>query len=175
MLHCPSGSRSATMSFMRIAISLLVVALLGCGSTPRGAESPMLGKTVSFDLPDDSGALVHVPLDDKITVLDFWATWCAPCRESVPALLARESDLQATGAKIVLVGVLADDESIDKARSTLESWGVKAPFLVDRGGVAQAEAGVRDLPATVILRAGGVVHWVAPKGATAAQVLSAVP
>jgi hypothetical protein len=62
----------------------------------------------------------------------------------------------------VLVAVLSDAESTDAARAALASWGVSAPFLVDRGDVLRREAGVRDLPATLVVGQDGVVRWVAP-------------
>jgi hypothetical protein len=72
--------------------------------------------------------------------------------------------------------VLSEDESPADARSALQSWGVRYPFLVDRGGeTAQKQAGIDELPATLILNAKGIVHWVAPSGATAADVVQALP
>jgi hypothetical protein len=50
-----------------------------------------------------------------------------------------------------------------------------APFLVDKEGTGEREAGVRTLPATLVLDAGGKVRWVAPPGATAEAVVAAAP
>jgi hypothetical protein len=75
----------------------------------------------------------------------------------------------------VLVGVLADGESTDDAKRALGSWGVTAPFLVDRDGTGKREAGVTTLPATIVLDASGAVKWVAPPSATADDVVAAVP
>jgi hypothetical protein len=72
-----------------------------------------------------------------------------------------------------LIGVLASGESTDDAKRALASWGVSAPFLVDNAETGQAEAGVRALPATIVLDGRGVAKWVAPAGASADDVVAA--
>jgi hypothetical protein len=107
--------------------------------------------------------------------LDFFSPSCDPCREKVPALVAKRGELEARGAKLVLVAVLADSESTNDAQRSLASWGVSEGFLVDKGGVSNREAGVSGLPATLVLDADGGRVWTAPPTATAADVLAHVP
>ncbi len=128
---------------------------------------------VSFSLPSDRGALVSIPTGARSTVLDFWAPTCVPCKKSLPELNAKSAELEAAGAKLVLVAVLADGESTDDARKTLASWGVNASFLVDRGGVGQREAGIQGLPATLVLDGKGTLTWVAPVEADASAIVKA--
>ncbi len=163
------ASRALTLALVLTALSA------GCGGAPP-PSAPVTAKSVGFALPSDDGALVTVPLAGaRATVLDFFGPTCVPCKTKVPALEARRADLAAKGAKLVLVGVLADGESTDDAKRALASWGVKAPFLVDRDGTGKREAGVVTLPATIVLDASGAVKWVAPPGASAADVVAAVP
>jgi hypothetical protein len=155
----------------------LAVVVASCAVPhPRAsAPSPVLGQAVSFTLPTDSGGLVTVPTaDHRALVLDFFGPTCPRCRDTVPALLARKADVEARGAQLVLVGVLGDGESTEDARRALASWGVRAPFLKDGGGVSQKELGVDKLPATVVLDGAGVVRWVATAAATADDVVAAV-
>jgi|GEM_PF-650065 len=146
----------------------------GGGAAPPSAPSSVLHRAVHIDLPSDGGALVSLPLAGRATVVDAWAPSCVPCRTKLPALVKRSAELEAAGAKLVLVAVLADGESTDAARATLASWGVTSPFLVDRGDVLRREAGVTDLPTTLVLTPGGEVRWVSPVGATPDDVVSAV-
>ena len=131
----------------------------------------MLNHEARFSVPDDQGALVVVPAGSaKATVLDFWATSCAPCSRSVPTLASRAPTLSSQGIDLRLVGVLDEGESIDDARAVLTGWGVTQGFLVDRGGSLLRQLNIDSLPATMVLDDAGVVRWVAPSGATVDEV-----
>jgi thiol-disulfide isomerase/thioredoxin len=131
---------------------------------------------VSLTLPSDDGRLATLPVKRaRATVIDFFAPSCGPCEKKVPALAAKRSELTAKGAVLIFVAVLGDSESTDDARRALERWGAPAPFLVDTASVSRREAGVHELPATLVLDHDGVVRWVAPLHATADDVVAAVP
>lgn len=158
------------------AVTLALVGA-GCASSPiPSASHPMLGQRVSFALPSDQGTLVPIPQPGaNVTVLDFFAPTCVPCRDKVPALDAKRNELAAVGARLVLVAVLASGEGSNDAAKELASWGVHAPFLVDRADVSRREAGVASLPATLIIDRAGVIRWSAPPNADAADVVASVP
>lgn len=161
----------------RLAFSAVVL-LAACapGAPPRSVQHEMLSKAVEMSLPTDRGELGALPAPGAgVTVADFFGPKCAPCAQKLPALHAKRAEIEALGGKLVLVGVLADSETTDDARRALASWGVGgAPFLVDSGDASKREAGVRALPTTLVLDAKGVVRWVAPADATAADVVAAV-
>ena len=162
--------------------SLCFALLTACGasppsaaSAPASAPSEQLGKPVDLTLPTDRGELAGLPAAGaKATVADFFAPTCEPCAKKVPALYRRKAELEAMGAKLVLIGLLAGKESTEDARTALASWGLPgAAFLVDAGDTSKREAGVRDLPTTLVLDAHGVVRWAASPGSTADDVLAA--
>jgi thiol-disulfide isomerase/thioredoxin len=62
----------------------------------------------------------------KVTVVSFWATWCVPCRQEVPQLIAMEKRLQAQGVKLVLISADEVDSEID-ARRFLDSKSAPRP------------------------------------------------
>jgi hypothetical protein len=155
-------------------LAAAVVVLISCAKTPAsGAANAAPDRRVSFSLPSDDGNLVTVPLPNVTTVIDAWAPTCKPCRDKLPALYARRAEIEARGAKLVLVAVLSQSESTDDARAALASWGVNAPFLIDRGDVLRREAGIASLPATLVLDEREHVRWVAPSNASADDVVSA--
>jgi len=75
--------------------------------------------------------------------------------------------------RVVLLGVLEDDESVDDARAKLASWGVSEPFMIDRGGTLMRRFGFSELPASVVLDAQGNVRWTSQKGSSANDVVAA--
>jgi hypothetical protein len=161
-----------------LAAAPLGLVMLACARAPLrpSAPSSKLGHSIAFPLPSDTGALVTIPPPGAhATVLDFFSPTCTPCKEKLPKLLAERGAIEAKGARLLLIGVLADSESTDDARRALESWGAHSPFLVDRGSVSRSEAGVEKLPATIVLDLSGVLLWVAPADATEKDVVAAVP
>lgn len=111
----------------------------------------------------------------KATVVDFWAPSCEPCAKSLPALIAKQDDIEAKGGRLLLVAVLSEYETNDQAAEKLRSWGVEASFLVDRDGLSKTQAGVLELPATLVLDKRGTLVWVAPKGASPSDIVAAIP
>ncbi|HUS67164.1 MAG TPA: redoxin domain-containing protein, partial [Kofleriaceae bacterium] len=115
----------------RITLAAMVVTASACGSSSTPASAPAAADVVSFTLPNDRGDLIDVPLaSGRAVVIDAWGPTCAPCREKVPALVAKAAELEAAGATLVLVAVLADGEDTEAARQTLASWGVTRDFLI---------------------------------------------
>lgn len=173
----PARIHPTTMTPARFAQLAVTVTLVSCGAAtaPPSAPTEMLGKGVELSLPTDKGALATVPAGGApVTVLDFFGPTCPPCEKKVPALYARRAELEAAGAKLVLVAVLGDGETTDQARAALTRWGVTgASFLVDAGDASKTEAGVRGLPTTLVLDAKGTVRWSAPPDATASDVIAA--
>jgi hypothetical protein len=154
------------------ALGLLVAS--SCGGDPPRPKAPV--NAVSFLLPSADGALVPIPQPDADrTVIDAFGPTCEPCREKVPALLARKAEIEAAGAKLVLVAVLGDGESTTDAQAALKSWGASSAFLVDRGGVLARELGLRELPGTFVIgRTGELLYQGNARGSVDDVVAAAV-
>jgi hypothetical protein len=156
-----------------LSAALFLVAC-GGGGPPPSAPKPDLAGPVRLDLPSDKGQLLSLPAEGvRATVLDFWGPSCKPCRESVPALVARTADIEGSGARLELVAVLADGESTELAQQTLNAWGVQREFAIDRNNLSRSAAGVRELPTTLVVDEQGSVQWVAPQNAKAEDVVAA--
>jgi hypothetical protein len=167
---------------LRLTYSLVGLTLLACAEPASGppastpAESAATNTApVTFSLPSNEGALVSVPLaGSRTTVLDFFGPTCEPCAKKVPELVRRRAEIEAHGAKLVLVAVLADTESTADAEGALARWGAPTAFLVDKGDVSRREAGISALPSTLVVGADGRVRWRAPPKASADDVISAI-
>ncbi len=143
----------------------LFVAALAVAADPARPEFP------SIELTDLSGQTV--PLKNVLgtaTVLNFWATWCGPCRLEMPELQKLSNELGGKGFVVLAVNVdlppapadvgVAGQLAVLKPRleGFLKQSGITLPvFLVD--GKTQMELGINQIPFSVLLdRQGGVVR-----------------
>jgi len=86
-----------------------------------------------FSLPDLEGRLRQVSeWDGKVLVVNFWATWCPPCRKEMPAFIALQEKYAAQGLQFI--GIALDET--DKVQDFVDTLGVEYPILV---GGKQAE------------------------------------
>src|SRR5512134_1729466 len=128
----------------------------GSDSAPGSDASALLG----IALPDPSGKEVALAQwRGKVLVVNFWATWCTPCREEMPEFVAAQRELGDRGLQFV--GIAIDEP--DKVRQYAKEIGLNYPALI--GGYGAIELSrtlgnrVGALPFTVILdRSGRIVH-----------------
>jgi cytochrome c biogenesis protein CcmG/thiol:disulfide interchange protein DsbE len=121
---------------------------------PRVQPDALVGKPVpAVTLPDlDTGALVAVrdaPAGPRL--INFYASWCAPCRVEAPQLMA----LKAQG--VTVVGIAYKDEPARTQAFLAELGDPFAAKLVDRNGRAGIEFGVTGVPETFLVGADGVI------------------
>jgi thiol-disulfide isomerase/thioredoxin len=102
-----------------------------------------------FELPALDGGTVR--LDDfrgRVVLLNFWATWCAPCREEMPALAALATQLGPQGLVVLAV-------SVREPRATVEPFvrglGLRFPVALDQEGTVTARYHVFALPTTIVV------------------------
>ena len=94
----------------------------------------------------------------QVVVLNFWATWCEPCRTEMPSLQAMAASTQRDGVVVVAVNYR---ESADVIRRFLERLPFKVPILLDSDGDVTTAWTPRVFPSTVLVGRDGVpVHTV---------------
>lgn len=81
--------------------------------------------TSSFEDLDGRPARLR-DLSSPLLLCNFWATWCAPCREEVPLLVAAKRDFSAKGLEIVGIGI----DRVDKLKIFAREYGINYPILV---------------------------------------------
>ena len=147
------------MKFLRtLTFGLLICAIVYSLVRPRG------GPETGQDAPRFRGALLSGETFEydahrgKVLVLDFWATWCGPCRRSLPAL---EKVHRAIGQEedVMILSVNQDRgaKQADLVRRYVTEKALSFPVLLDRGNVA-ALYRVTTLPTMVVIGRDGVVH-----------------
>jgi thiol-disulfide isomerase/thioredoxin len=98
-------------------------------------------------------------LEGKVLVLDFWASWCAPCREAFPHLQAAyERYRDAPDVRFLAVNT-SWNETKARARRFIEQAGYTFPLYWDAGGRLARAFGIRSIPATVLIGKGGRVQY----------------
>jgi cytochrome c biogenesis protein CcmG, thiol:disulfide interchange protein DsbE len=144
---------------MRYSAPWVVLALLACAAPrPIGRPSSKVGARLELSAPDLSGREVNVGADQgKVRVVDFWATWCEPCKEAMPSLDVLARDLGPRG--LAVYGVSIDEDRAQIVRF-LERTPVSFPILWDKGAVRVQRFDVNYMPVTLIIDRGGTIRHV---------------
>jgi len=95
----------------------------------------------------------------RVLVCNFWATWCAPCREEIPMLVAVRAAFAAKGAEVVGIGI----DQASKVDEFAKTYGITYPVLIADASAMELMSrlgnGAGGLPYTVVLdRLGAVAH-----------------
>ena len=142
---------------MRVLALVAILAALGAapnsGSAPVGSAAPPLHGTLLAGTPLPPGATAG-----KVTVLNFWATWCPPCRAETPDMIAAYGKLHA--ADVSFLGI-DTTETAPIVKTFLSAKGVPYPTALAGPDVYNA-FGIAYIPTTIVLDAHGVVRarWV---------------
>lgn len=161
MNRTPRARVTATIATgIAAAVSLAVVAGCGAGEQkfPPSPLHPLVGEPVPVvHQPAIDGGSVDVPVAGaKVTMVDFFASWCGPCAKSLPELDAFASEHEADGVRLVLVSL---DEDPNVAGAFLDRLGVKRPAAVDPTLAIAKRFHVEKLPMTFVVNAAGTIVW----------------
>ncbi|MFH0731672.1 MAG: TlpA disulfide reductase family protein [Candidatus Omnitrophota bacterium] len=144
-----------------IAVILLSAIFLatGCQQAPALDEEPA-EQAPSFTLTDINGnSFDSSGLKGKVVILDFWATWCPPCREEIPHFV--ELDKQYNDKGLAVVGISLDEGGASAVKSFAQENGISYPILIGTQEVQSAYGGIRGIPTTFIIdRNGNIVQKV---------------
>lgn len=157
------------MPLVAAIVALLISDRIGVGSEttnpPAVAYTPYTlveNPAPDFTLPTPDGGTVSLSnYKGKWLVLNFWATWCPPCREEMPLLeeLARGEILSAKQLGEVEVLAVSREETAPTVRKFLYDWKLTLPVALDEKSKVANQFGVFGLPTTFIIDPEGVVRY----------------
>jgi thiol-disulfide isomerase/thioredoxin len=148
------------MSIRTVAALVLVVWIATASHAVQG-QPPSAGMpgtpAPEIALPDERGVLVRLTdLKGHVVLIDFWASWCLPCKASFPKLDALYRDLHPRGLDVLAINV---DERRGDATAFLQGQPHVMPVLFDPNGHAPEAFAVRGMPTSVVVDRAGIIRF----------------
>jgi peroxiredoxin len=157
------------VSALRPVIALLTALLAGCflescaflpgedvPSVKAASVKPDKDRKEApdFALKDADGKVVHLSdYKGKVVLLDFWATWCGPCKVEIPWFMEMQRKNKDKGFEVL--GVAMDDEGWEAVKPFLADLGVNYRVVIGNDSTAGMYGGVEALPTTFLIDRGG--------------------
>ncbi|MBD3225151.1 MAG: redoxin domain-containing protein [Caldithrix sp.] len=90
----------------------------------------------------------------KVVFVNFWATWCNPCRQEIPHFI---DFMEEYNDDFVVLGIALDPREFDKVPGFVQSMDINYPVLMDKKGVSQLYGGIRAIPTTFVVNRDGEI------------------
>ena len=137
------------MRALRFFAAVMIAAALAIGAHAA---------TPGFTLPArDGGKLSLEELKGQVVMINFWATWCGPCRQEMPLLEQIQAKYEPLGFTLVGINVEPDSAA---AQQWLATVPVSFPILFDRENQVAESFGVEGMPSSVFIDRAGNVRYV---------------
>src|SRR5262249_12305822 len=136
------------------AASVVEARPMGSGETLKFFKNPSkVALPAMTDL--DGRTIAQADLAGKVVLVNFWATWCGPCREEVPELIALKEKYRG---KLLIIGISQDSEPPATVKAFAQARGMNYPVVMDTDALDNLFPGVSALPTTFLVdREGRVV------------------
>jgi cytochrome c biogenesis protein CcmG/thiol:disulfide interchange protein DsbE len=148
---------SVSKTLSAILVSIAVAALCAntaCSKAVTAQAAVKEGKdrkpAPPFTLKDSSGESVQLAkYKGKVVLLDFWATWCAPCKVEIPWFMEFQQQFKDRGFEVV--GVSMDEDGWSVVKPYIEQLKINYRILLGNDEVGQLYGGVDSLPTTFLI------------------------
>ena len=161
---------SSSRPFLAVGLVAIGLSLNACGGSSSeggggaksggGEKHPLLGApgpAFKIDSVNGQGKIDLAALKGKVVIVDFWATWCEPCKKSFPKLQDLSTKYKASGLEIVGISEDEDNKGIADFGKT---YGAKFPLGWDNGKAVADKWKPPNMPSSYIVDKTGVVRFV---------------
>ena len=139
-------------------VRLLALAVLAAGAASAGAAITPSAGAPDFTLPSLGGPNLRLQEQrGRVVMVNFWATWCGPCRVEMPHLARLYDRYRGSGFVLLAVNI---DEDPRKAASLASQLGMKFPVLLDTEKKVSRLYDLSTMPSTVLIDRDGRVRYV---------------
>lgn len=152
----------------RLALFVALAFLIAFSACYSGSRPPRIGSNApDFTVQDSDSKVTLSQYRGQVVVLNFWATWCAPCIEELPSLVEMQRRMKAKGVTVLAVSVDVDEGAY---KQFVKDHNVSLLTVRDPSGKSNGLYGTFKFPETYIIDRNGVmrrkfigaVDWTAP-------------
>jgi peroxiredoxin len=144
--HCIRRTRSTRLAGL-IAIGLICLEM---ASVLAQETSVARTQAPDWKLVDLNGKIVRFSdFRGRVLILDFWATWCAPCRVEIPHFVELQKHYGDRG--LTVIGISLDEQEPEVVKNFVKQLGVNYPIVIGSEKVAEAYGGINGLPTTFVI------------------------
>ena len=144
------------------AVALALMLMAGSASAGQGESAGVCDPkakpaTLNFTLKDVNNKAVKLSaFKGKLLVLNFWASWCVPCRAEIPALVELQSKYAGKGLQVIGVSI---DDPIEKMKPFISQYKINYPVLTafKNDAILDSYGPIVVVPATVLIERDGKV------------------
>lgn len=139
------------------AVLLLFIAVVASGCSKKEVPAQEGGAAPDFTLSDLSGKQVQLSsLKGKVVLVNFWATWCPPCREEIPSMVKLNQIMQ--GKNFQMLAISVDEGGKQAVQEFFRQNGVTLPALLDTDGGVARRYGTTGVPETFVVDGKGKIR-----------------
>ena len=135
-------------------VFVFALALLMLSACSEGSAIEIGERAPDFSLADINGKTLSLSaFNGKVVILDFFASWCPPCRQEIPDFIELEKAYGDKGFAMIGVALVSAVE----AKEFADKMGMNYPVLVDDGKVSEVYGPIRSIPTTFVIDKSGKI------------------